>query len=169
MTNKGEDKSAVVFVTEGPAPPSSEQGLGGAQHVDRTLREDEASHQDLPLATRLRRQEALRNFEDFYNIPRGTATLDQVCQSSAGVAGWTDAGAAEPAGQPKRGHSATGSSVPAKRARGSLAAAAVAAPAVVTEPEYLPSAAPSSGSGSGSAPKNKAKKGDKKSKSLRRL
>jgi hypothetical protein len=43
-------------------------------------------------------------------------------------------GAANPAVQPKRGHSATRSSVPAKRAHRPVAAAAVAPPAVVTEP-----------------------------------
>ena len=30
---------------------------------------------------------ALRNYEDFHSIPRGTATLDQVARSSAGVSG----------------------------------------------------------------------------------
>jgi hypothetical protein len=32
---------------------------------------------------------AVRNYEDFHRIPRGTATLDQVAGSSAGVIGWT--------------------------------------------------------------------------------
>jgi hypothetical protein len=32
---------------------------------------------------------ALRNYEDFHSMPRGTATLDQVAGSSAGVSGWT--------------------------------------------------------------------------------
>jgi hypothetical protein len=32
---------------------------------------------------------AVRNYEDFHNMPRGTATLDQVTMSSAGVSGWT--------------------------------------------------------------------------------
>lgn len=77
-------------------------------------------------------QKALRNFEDFHKIPPGTATIDQVGQSSAGVTGWADADAVadggeaanNPAVQPKRGHSASGSSVPAKRPRGSSAATA---------------------------------------------
>ena len=89
-------------------------------------------------------QKALRNFEDFYKIPPGTATLDQVGQSSAGVAGWAGADAVAGGGraanlavQTKRGHSATGSSVPAKRACVSSVAAAFAAP-VVTEPQAVP-------------------------------
>lgn len=36
----------------------------------------------------LRNFKALKNFEDFHRWPRGTATLDQVVESSAGVAGW---------------------------------------------------------------------------------
>jgi hypothetical protein len=67
--------------SEEAVPPMAARG---APYVD--AREDEAA-----LA-----QKALRNFEDFYKIPRGTATLDQVGQSSAGVAGWADACEPEP-------------------------------------------------------------------------
>merc|ERR1719161_3126833 len=35
---------------------------------------------------------ALRNYEDHHKLPSGTATLDQVKDSSAGVAGWAAAG-----------------------------------------------------------------------------
>ncbi len=43
-----------------------------------------------------------------------------------------------PAAQPKRGYSATGGSVPAKRPRRPSAAAAVAAPVVATEAQFVP-------------------------------
>ena len=43
----------------------------------------------------LREFKALKNFEDFHRMPRGTATLDQVVESSAGVAGWAVHGDAD--------------------------------------------------------------------------
>ena len=46
-----------------------------------------AEHESSDAAAR-----ALQNYEHFHHLPRGTATLDQVKNSSAGIAGWARTG-----------------------------------------------------------------------------
>lgn len=44
-----------------------------------------------------RQARALENFERFHGMPEGTATLDQVQNSSAGLGGWAAASVQQPA------------------------------------------------------------------------
>jgi hypothetical protein len=72
----GTDKlSRHVFFVEPPPPVAPAAVPPLAPGAAASSREPEAT--------------AVRNYEDFHNMPRGTATLDQVTMSSAGVSGWT--------------------------------------------------------------------------------
>ena len=71
-----DDDGLVVMASAVPEAPSPAPVPGGQPPP-------------VPPAPDSRESTALRNYEDFHNMPRGTATLGQVAGSSAGVSGWS--------------------------------------------------------------------------------
>jgi hypothetical protein len=85
----------IEAVRQPPAVPTWDHHHGtaaaDAESQVRRARElsEQLSEQLSEPAPDSRESTALRNYEEFHSIPRGTATLDQVARSSAGVSGWS--------------------------------------------------------------------------------